>query len=169
VAPDELATDRLIAERLRLDHRDELVALHRDVRTMATLGGPRSIADTEKFVATNLDHWSRNGFGLWILRRSSDDTFVGRAGLRRVHVGDADEVEIAYALASDMWGRGFAAEIARKLIAVGVELQLGSLVAFTLPDNRASIRVMEKAGLRFERAIVHRGKPHVLYRLTAPT
>ena len=96
VAPNELATGRLNAERLRLDHLAELADMHRDEQIMATLGGPRSIAETERFVETNLEHWRRNGFGLWIFRRSSDGAFVGRAGLRRVHVGDADEVEIAY-------------------------------------------------------------------------
>ena len=34
----------------------------------------------------------------------------------------------------------------------------------TLPDNHASRRVMEKIGLRFDRDVVHRGLPHVLYR-----
>jgi RimJ/RimL family protein N-acetyltransferase len=168
VAPNELATDRLDAERLRLDHVDELVDMHQDERIMATLGGPRPIADTERFVHTNLEHWQRNGFGLWMFRRSSDGAFVGRAGLRRAHVGDADEVEIAYALKSEMWGCGFATEISRKLIIIGfADLQLSTLVAFTLPDNRASIRVMEKAGLRLEGEILHRGKPHVLYRINA--
>jgi RimJ/RimL family protein N-acetyltransferase len=168
VAPNELATGRLNAERLRLDHLAELADMHRDEQIMATLGGPRSIAETERFVETNLEHWRRNGFGLWIFRRSSDGAFVGRAGLRRVHVGDADEVEIAYVVKSEMWGCGFATEISRKLITIGLaDLQLGTLVAFTLPDNRASIRVMEKAGLRFERSILHRGKQHVLYRIDA--
>ena len=168
VAPSEFATDHLTAERLRLDHLEELVDMHRDERIMATLGGPRSTADTERFVQTNLEHWRQNRFGLWIIRRSSDGAFVGRAGLRRIHVGDADEVEIAYVLKSEMWGCGFATEISRKLIIIGSsDLQLTTLVAFTLPDNRASIRVMEKAGLRFERAILHRGKPHVLYRINA--
>ncbi|HEY1811064.1 MAG TPA: GNAT family N-acetyltransferase [Kofleriaceae bacterium] len=168
MAPDKLATDRLSGERLRLDHLDPLVNMHRDPRIMATLGGTRSIADSETFVEANLDHWRRNGFGLWIFRRSSDGAFVGRAGLRRVHVGGADEVEVAYVLASEMWGHGLATEIARKLIVIGFgDLQLTTLVAFTLPDHRASIRVMDKAGLRFERAIVHREKPHVLYRINA--
>jgi RimJ/RimL family protein N-acetyltransferase len=143
--------------------------LHRVERVMATLGGVRSAGDTERFLETNLEHWQRNGFGLWIFRYASDGAFVGRAGLRRVHIGDADEVELAYVIKSELWGRGLATEISRRLIGLGfAELQLSSLVAFTLPDNRASIRVMEKAGLHFERALDHRGKPHVLYRIDAP-
>ncbi len=38
----------------------------------------------------------------------------------------------------------------------------------TLPTNRASRRVMEKAGFGYERDTVHAGLPHVLYRLPAP-
>jgi RimJ/RimL family protein N-acetyltransferase len=38
-------------------------------------------------------------------------------------------------------------------------------VSFTLPHNAASRRVMEKAGLTYERDITHAGLPHVLYRL----
>lgn len=38
------------------------------------------------------------------------------------------------------------------------------LVAFTLPHNAASRRVMEKAGFAYERDTEHAGLPHVLYR-----
>ena len=41
-----------------------------------------------------------------------------------------------------------------------------SVVAFTLPDNTASRRVMEKLGMTYERDIVHADLPHVLYRST---
>jgi len=168
MVPDELATERLNGERLRVEHLDELVDMHGDERIMATLGGTRTRLQTERFLEANLDHWRRNGFGLWMWRRIADGAVVGRAGLRRVHVGGADEVEVAYVVKREMWGGGLATEMARKLIEIGLgDLHVTTLVAFTLVDNRASIRVMEKAGLRFERAIVHRGTPHVLYRIKA--
>jgi RimJ/RimL family protein N-acetyltransferase len=44
------------------------------------------------------------------------------------------------------------------------ELALDDIVAYTMPDNRASRRVMEKLGFGFERDIVHAELPHVLYR-----
>ena len=42
------------------------------------------------------------------------------------------------------------------------------LVAFTLPDNLGSRRVMEKSGFVYERDIVHVGLAHVLYRHRRP-
>jgi RimJ/RimL family protein N-acetyltransferase len=47
------------------------------------------------------------------------------------------------------------------------DLGLIDVVCFTLPANRASRRVMEKAGFEYERDVVHAGSPHVLYRITA--
>ena len=44
------------------------------------------------------------------------------------------------------------------------DLGLGEIVAFTLPTNVASRRVMDKSGFTFERKIEHAGLPHVLYR-----
>jgi RimJ/RimL family protein N-acetyltransferase len=40
------------------------------------------------------------------------------------------------------------------------------MVAITLATNRASQRVMEKAGLTYERELIYAGLPHVLYRTT---
>jgi ribosomal-protein-alanine N-acetyltransferase len=51
-------------------------------------------------------------------------------------------------------------------VRIGLEdVGLDELVAFTLPANVRSRRVMEKAGLGYEKDIVHAGLPHVLYRI----
>ena len=46
-------------------------------------------------------------------------------------------------------------------------LGLSNVVAFALTSNRASQRVMEKLGFRYERHVLHAGLPHVLSRITA--
>ena len=48
------------------------------------------------------------------------------------------------------------------------QLALRDLVAFTVTDNVASRRVMEKVGFRYERDFMHHDLAHVLYRLLAP-
>ena len=83
--------------------------MHQDPRVMKTLGGVRSDLETQRFLETNLEHWHRNGYGLWIFR--ADTLFVGRAGLRQVEVGGSLEVELAYALMSEHWGKGLATEV----------------------------------------------------------
>jgi [ribosomal protein S5]-alanine N-acetyltransferase len=165
---ERFQTGRLEAERLRADHLGVLDGMHRDPRVMATLGGLRTGAQTRAFLRENLDHWDRHGFGLWVFRDRGDGRFVGRAGLRHVAIVGRDEVELAYALRAESWGRGLATEMARALVALGCgPLGLDEVIALTLPSNLASRRVMEKAGLAFEREIVHAGLPHVLARIVA--
>jgi ribosomal-protein-alanine N-acetyltransferase len=161
-------TDRLIATRLHETDLSELCRMHRDANVMATLGGTRSDERTSEFLRTNLRHWDEHGFGLWVFRAASDRTFAGRGGLRHVHIGGHDEIEVTYALLPEFWGCGLATEIARALLKIGFEqLALAQLVTFTLTTNQASRRVMEKVGFAFERELVHgaRGLPHVLYRI----
>ncbi len=160
-------TDRLIAARLRVEDLDELCRMHQDPSVMATLGGLRSDEQTWQFLRDNLRHWDLYGYGLWMFRAQADGRFVGRGGLRHVHVGGTDEVEFAYALMAAFWGSGTATEMAKALVTVAFEhLGLAEIVAFTLASNQASRRVMEKVGGQFERDIVHAGLPHVLYRIT---
>jgi RimJ/RimL family protein N-acetyltransferase len=57
--------------------------------------------------------------------------------------------------------------MARAILSIAFgPLDLAELVGFTLSTNRASVRVMEKVGFAFERAIVHANLPHMLYRRT---
>jgi ribosomal-protein-alanine N-acetyltransferase len=70
---------------------------------------------------------------------------------------------------AERWGEGLATEVARELVRVAFDdVGLPDVVAFTLPTNVASQRVMQKAGLELERDIVWADLPHVLYRLGNP-
>ena len=131
-------------------------------------GGVLSDEETWRFLRRHLDHWDRHGYGLWAFRDKTDGRFVGRAGLYSTHVGGHDEVELAYALMAEYWNRGLATEMAEAILRVAFErLGMTDLVCFTLTTNRASQRVMEKAGFEYEREVVHAGLQHVLYRITA--
>ncbi len=158
-------TRRLSAERLSDAHFGELCRMHRDERVMATLGGTRSDEETRRFLRSNLDHWERHGYGLFVFRERTSGDFVGRGGLRRVALDGRDEIELAYAVMAEFWGRGLAREMAQASLELGFDrLGLADIVALTLTGNVASRRVMERLGFRFERDIVHAGLPHVHYR-----
>src|SRR3954454_14669178 len=164
--PERLKTPRLLLSRPADADLPDLVALHTDPRVMATLGGLRPPGGLDAMHRRLFACWDRDGFGWWVARHRADRRFVGRGGLRRVHVGGRDEVEVGYGLVPDSWGRGLATELARESVRVGFEvLGLADLVSFTLPTNSRSRRVMEKAGFRYERDVEHANLPHVLYRL----
>jgi RimJ/RimL family protein N-acetyltransferase len=171
---DRVETERLLLERHTLADAAELSELLRDPRVARTLS-PNGLPPGEREVISALrskvEHWDRYGFGFWMIRDRVTGEMVGRGGLQHTFVGGADEVEVGWAIIPKRWGQGLATELA--MAAVGVardQLRLASIVAFTLPQNVASRRVMEKAGFVYEREITHVGLPHVLYRrVLAPT
>ena len=165
---DAFQTVRMVTERARKEHFDELVRLHQDPKVMATLGGVMAEDETASQLGEWVDHWERNGYGLWIFRDKNSGDFIGRAGLRRGIFGGRDEVELAYALRAEYWGRGLATEMSLAILDIGFgKLRLNEIVAFTLPSNLASRRVIEKSGFIYEHDIIHAGLPHVLYRRRA--
>ena len=163
---DSFSTARLVAEPLTGAHLPDLRRMDQDELFMAHLGGVRDEDGTAAYLARNLEHWAEYGFGLWMLRDGATGDMVGRAVLRHLDVEGVDEVEVGYGFVPGLWGRGLATEVARACVRLGLDrLRVGSLVAITLPDNAASQRVMLKAGLLYERDIVHAGSPHVLFRI----
>ncbi len=164
---DELRTPRLLLTRMHADDLDDLVRMYRDPHVMATLGGVRSAAQTAQYLDQQLAHWEQHGFGYWTARDPLSGQFAGRGGVRYATVEGRLEVEVGYGLLPEFWGRGLATELARESVRVAfTDLHRLDLVSFTLPTNAASRRVMEKAGFRYERDIVHADLPHVLYRQT---
>ncbi|MGQ9368866.1 GNAT family N-acetyltransferase [Azospirillum sp. A39] len=163
-------TLRLHAARPHPDDLDDLARMHTDAAVMATLGGKVwTVPDTAAFLDRLMRHWDRHGYGVWILRDRTDGAFVGRAGLRRMPIDGSDETELLYACMPERWSRGYTSEAVAAIVRLAFErLRLRDLVAFTLPGNAASRRVMEKAGFAFERDFIHAGLPHVLYRLRRP-
>jgi len=141
-----------------------------DAGFMALLGGVRDKAGTVTYLEMNVKHWVDHGFGMWMLRDAATSAVIGRAILRHLDVEGVDEVEVGYGFMPDYWGRGLATEIANACLRIGFEqLRLPSMVAITTPPNLASQRVMQKAGLVYERDIVHAGVPHRLFRIQADT
>jgi RimJ/RimL family protein N-acetyltransferase len=163
-----LETERMILERLHLEHAPEQLRLLLDPRVSATLW-PRRQLPTEGDVLDGLrakvEHWDRHGFGMWMARDRDTGEMVGRGGLQYTYTAGLNDVEAGWAIVPERWGQGLATELARACVETALD-QLGllELVAFTLPDNRASRRVMERSGFTYERDIVHAGLPHVLYR-----
>lgn len=74
-------------------------------------------------------------------------------------------VELPWAILPGRQGSGFATEAALAAVETARDLDLDRVVSLTLPGNRASIRVMDKAGLTRSGEVGHAGLPHLLYEL----
>lgn len=169
---ERVETARLLCERLGPEHHDEVARLVLDPRVARWIepdGLPAPEHEVGGWLIAKDEHWQRHGFGQWLARDRLTGEMAGRGGLQHTHIGGRDEVEILWAIVPERWGHGLATEMAKAAVEVAFgPLELAALVAYTLPDNIASRRVMEKAGFVFEGEVVHAGLPHVLYRRTRP-
>jgi len=113
--------------------------------------GPNSLSDTANYlmdVVRRANAKPRTSFTLAVV--DLDGNLIGAAGLKLTD-GERRHGELGYVLAKDSWGFGYATEVARCLIAFGFnELGLDQITAICDPENHASARVLEKAGMRFE-------------------
>ena len=150
-------------------HFAEIRTLHTDPRVMATLSADGDIFSedqTRAFLQRSAEHWTLHNFGLWIFQLNNTSDFVGYCGIKHSVVEGKDQIELAYAVSSAHWNKGFATEMSDAALKVGFEeLGLERIVAFTLPHNKGSRSVMEHCGFTYQRDIVHAGLPHVLYHL----
>ena len=170
-----LSTARLVLRPWRDADVAAFARLSADPAVMAFLQPLPDRAACAAWVARVREHWRRYGFGQWVVQRAGEAEFVGVVGLAKVpyqaHFTPA--VEIAWRLARDYWGRGYASEAARAALDYGLgKLGFDQIVAITVPANWRSRRVMERLGMTrapeedFDHPSLPDGplKRHVLYR-----
>ena len=130
---------------------------------------------SDAMVARIRDHFAREGFGLWALEVPAAAPFIGFTGLARP-VFMPEVVEIGWRLAPAYWRQGYATEAAKAALRWAFEVgELDEIVAFVVPSNTPSQRVMDRLGMTrdptadFEHPMIatgHRLRPHWLYRLS---
>ena len=152
-------------ERLGPEHAAVLTPILTDPRVAATMGGvptPQQLADQ---LALATQEWERNGFGYWMFFDAATGTPLARGGLSRAEFDGRPEIEIGWTVAPERWRQGLATELGAAVLEVAADLGLDDIVAFTLPHNTASRRVMAKLGFVYEKTAPYKiHGDHVLYR-----
>ena len=101
--------------------------------------------------------YAQNGFGLWRVERREDGEAVGICGL--VRRDWLEEPDIGFAFLERFSGRGYASESAAAVMRHARErLGVDRVLGITAPDNHASMAVLRKLGLRFDRMVTAPGK-----------
>lgn len=173
----ELRTPRLLLRPWRDTDLPAYAALNADPEVRRWFPGTLTRAQSDDEAARLRNHIEAHGFGFWAVEVPGVAPFVGAVGLKHVHfvAPFTPAVEAGWRLAREHWGKGYAAEAARAALAHGFgPLGLVEIVAFAVPGNLASRRVMERIGMRhdpagdFDHPALPEGHPfrrHVLYRV----
>jgi len=174
-----LTTERLILRPWREADREPFAALNADPRVMEFFPSCLNRAESDASADRIEAHFARHGFGLWAVELPGVAPFFGFIGLSvpRFEAHFTPCVEIGWRLAQEHWGKGYASEGARRVLAHGFDqLQLPEIVSFTARVNLRSRAVMERIGMRcdvsgdFDHPLLpenHKLRPHVLYRITS--
>jgi ribosomal-protein-alanine N-acetyltransferase len=151
MSPLPLITERLEIRSLRADDADGLYRVFGDPEAMRYVGPngqARTRAQTAENVARFMAAERDQGFGLWAAIRREDGRMIGLCGLTLVE-GTGPDVEVVYVLERPAWGLGYATEMTAACLAAGFgPFALDRIIALAYPLNAASIRVMEKCGMR---------------------
>jgi len=113
--------------------------------------GVRTLEDARRYLQSGpVTGYAKSGFGLYLVELQDDATPVGICGLlKRDYLADVD---VGFALREQFRGKGYALEAAQAVMRHGHEvLGLRRIVAITAPHNHASIKLLQRLGLRFER------------------
>ena len=151
-----LETERLVLRTIDV-HADaafilELLNEPAFIRYVADRGVRTTEAASAYIAEKILPSYDRFGFGFYIVQRKDLAERVGICGL--VKRDTLDDVDIGFSTAARYWGNGYAYEAASALMTHGRKVhRLPRIVGITAPDNRPSINLLEKLGLRFERLI----------------
>ncbi len=172
-APDVLlATERLTLRRFTAADAGDLQALDSDPEVIryssdGLSGVPRDRAATSERLEEFIARYDRDGASaFWAAEDRASRAFLG--WFQFTPTDNQGEAELGFRLVRAAWGHGLATEGARALVEMGFrDLGVTRIVSSALAANAASIRVMEKAGLRLAREFTHEpGGPALEYALT---
>src|SRR5438874_1015780 len=145
-----IETERLLLRKFRPEDLDDLAALFADPDVVRYVGSgqPASRAEAERALQSTLHHWQEHRFGRWAVCDRQTHAFVGFGGLRSLF----GTPEVVYHLAKAHWGKGLATELAHAALRFGFDDRgFDRIVAVAKAENVASIRVMKKLGMHFEK------------------
>lgn len=175
---NHIETERLILREWKPEDLPFFAAINQDPKVMECLLKPLTEAETAAMIERIQKHFKEHGFGLFACILKETSQCIGFVGLNIPEFTShfTPCVEIGWRLSSQAWGKGYATEAARAVLQAGFEeFNLQEIVAFTVPANKRSQRVMEKIGMvrdlngDFDHPKVPEGHPlkaHILYRIT---
>jgi len=131
-----------------------------DVRRFLFDGKALSAAEVSQTIEESVSDFAAGGYGIWLIREHgravpagtdlagtdlAGTDLAGTVGLRPL---DDTGLEIFYSLAPGSWGRGYATEAARAVLAHALgTLGLPEVLAEVDEGNTASVAVVERLGM----------------------
>ena len=159
-----IETERLYLRELNVNDADFFYRLNLDKDVLKYTGDkPFVDLNNSKLFLENYDHYKKFGLGRWAVINKENSEFLGWCGLKFTE--ERNEYDIGFRFFKKYWNKGYATESAKSCIEYGlVKLQLREIIARAMKENKASIRVLEKIGLEYNRDFDFEGNKGVIYK-----
>lgn len=150
-----IETARLILRPFTIDDVDAFYEVNKNPNVTRYTGDGTitSKAMVEASLRNNtLSDYKKYGYGRFAVIHKADNKLIGFSGLK--YLEDLKETDIGYRFLEEYWGKGFATESSRVCMDYGFnELNLGRIIGLVFPENVASVHVLKKLGLQFEKQV----------------
>ncbi|MFW2829748.1 GNAT family N-acetyltransferase [Sphingomonas sp. ID0503] len=168
MAEEQIETERLILRRHRLSDFDASLALSRDSEVMRFIGGSSSPEDAWNRLLRYAGHWDLLGYGMYVIEEKATGAVIGDTGIADFHRGlgaDFDgRYEMAWVLARQAHGKGYATEAAKAALAAFDAAHPGArTVCIINPFNEPSLRVADRLGFRRFGEAVYKGASVIMF------
>ena len=155
-------TDRLILREWTVADEHAFYAVMNEPSVMEHLGGVQTPEQWHAAYERLQSYQAKDGFTFWIVERREDGAMMGFCGLKRCNSPGSGhlegEIEIAWRLRSDAWGRGYAREAAVAAMDLAFDrFDAPFVIALTVPDNANSWGLMKRLGMKRRADLDFRG------------
>ena len=146
-------TDRLVFRQHIIPDMEAYCAMEMDADVRRYVGGQPRTREAAESRFTGTLQPTTNGLGIWAIVLKNEDKYIGRGGVYPHMDGNGNpipgEASLSLYIAKEYWGKGYATEAGQAFVQFGFDvLKLDRIVTMVQAGNDASVRVMEKLGLK---------------------
>ena len=157
----ELETERLILRKITKEDAENMYnnwASDPLVAKYVTWDVHKNIEETKEIVKMWTENYQKDDFYLWVVESKEDNTIIGSIEISKVDL-KKETAEIGYCYGRNWWNKGYGTETLKKVLSFGFnELDCHLIHATHYADNKASGKVMEKSGMKYEATLRDRIK-----------
>lgn len=152
--PVRIETTRLILRQPMLADAPALFAFLGDAEAMRHTHVDSTLRDCRRRIAAHERRRRKDGCAPWTIVVRATGDIIGWGGLYVDPFDPGWGVEVGYYFHPRAWGMGYATELANASVDIADHtLMLPEIGAFARPENKASRRVLEKAGFEIVRYV----------------
>ena len=145
----QITTPRLVLREFSPDDAEQMFLLNSDADVIKYTGDPPypSVEEARNSLI-QYDQYRKYNRGRLAMITKDTSEFLGWCGLK--YLEDTKETDLGFRLHKKFWNKGYASEAGNACLEYGfTTLNLPVIIAHAMNENKASIHVLEKLGMKF--------------------